>query len=404
MELRELLSHLGRRLWLLVILPLAALLVVIGLNAPSGTKYSSSVDLRVVNPTGDQTVAAINLVAGSLVNAATSDAVVTRLAQAGEATEARIADGLSASRIADTELVRVTFADPDQDVVKKVTAAIPGAVQEQTFAPALRQAELAETEAQKQLEAALADLDKVRKDTGLNDPDREYQTASSAVTQLKVALATAKGRPDTTTTRYLEDELKGAQADLKKIVGNEPKFVGPQYAVDNARQQLAGRSSAIADINARQAATISESIGAEAAPLAWYTNIARQALTAVIIGLAVAILLLALPEVLRRSHREAEDEVYEPVTEEVAWEQQGAIAPRPVGAAARASAVDPVPPPAAGPPPFAPPSAAAPPPAPRGLPEETTPRGDAGRTGPRPDSTVPRSQFGSGVTLTKPGD
>ena len=76
MELRELLSHLGRRLWLLVIIPLAALLAVIGLNAPNGTKSSSTVDLRVVNPTGDQTAAAVNLVAGSLVNAVRSDAVV----------------------------------------------------------------------------------------------------------------------------------------------------------------------------------------------------------------------------------------------------------------------------------------------------------------------------------------
>ncbi|MEI2778749.1 MAG: hypothetical protein V9G19_22830 [Tetrasphaera sp.] len=400
MELRELLSHLGRRLWLLVILPLAALLVVIGLNAPNGTKYSSSVDLRVVNPTGDQTVAAINLVAGSLVNAATSDAVVTKLAQAGGATEQRITDGLSASRIADTELVRVTFADPDQDVVKKVAAAIPAAVQEQTFAPALRQAELAETEAQKQLETALDDLDKVRKETGLNDPDREYQTAASAVTQLKVALATAKGRPDTTTTRYLDAELKDAEADLKKIVANEPKFVGPQYAVDNARQQLAGRSSAIADINARQAATISESIGAEAAPLAWYTNLARQALTAMIIGLAVALLLLALPEVLRRSHREQEEEIYEPVTEEVAWEQQGAIAPRGPRGSGSTRADSPLVTEVPAPPVEA--TVPVTPPRPHPSTETTAPRPDT--IPPPPDRTIPRSQFGSGVTLTKPGD
>ncbi|MBK6885847.1 MAG: hypothetical protein IPH03_04885 [Tetrasphaera sp.] len=326
MELRELLSHLGRRLWLLVILPLAALLVVIGLNAPNGTKYSSTVDLRVVNPNGDQTVAAINLVAGSLVNAATSDDVVRELASQGGATEDRIRNGLSAARIADTELVRVTFADPDEGVVNKVIAQVPTAIQNQIFAPASRQAERAETEAQNQLTAALDDLDKVRATTGLNDPDREFQTAADAVTQFQVALATAKGRGDN--TRYLDSALATAQEHLADIVKNEPAFVGPQYAVDNARQDLADRATAMADIKARQAATIAESVGTKSAPLAWYTTILRKALTAVLIGLAVAVLLLAIPEVLRRSRRESEDEIYEPDAAEIAWEQQGVIAPR----------------------------------------------------------------------------
>ena len=327
MELRELLSHLGRRLWLLVIIPLAALLAVIGLNAPNGTKSSSTVDLRVVNPTGDQTAAAVNLEAGSLVNAVRSDAVVRELATAGGATEDRVRSGLSAARIADTELVRVTFADSDEGVVNKVIAAIPAAVHTQVFSPALRQTEAAETEAQNQLEAALKDLDAVRSETGLNDPDREYQSAADLVNQITVALASLKGTAGTN-PKYLETQLDLAQKKLATILANEAKFVGPQYAVDNARQDLGNRTSAMADIRARQAATIAESVGTKSAPLAWYTRILRTALTAVLIGLAVAVLLLAIPEVLRRSRREPEEEIYEQVTQEVAWEQQGAIAPR----------------------------------------------------------------------------
>lgn len=313
MELRELLSHLGRRLWLLVIIPLAALLLVLGLNAPSGTKYSSSVDLRATNPIGDQTVASINLVAGSLVNAVTSDEVTNKVAQTAGTTQQRVADGLSVARVSDTELVHVTFADTDQDIVTKVMKALPAAAQAETFAPAIRQAELAQTEAKNALDASLADLDKVRNRTGLQLPDREYQEAASLVTSLKVALATAKGRPDTVTTKPIEDALKEAEKDVAGVLKSQEEFVAPQYAVDNARAELAKRKSNLGDIKARQAGTIAESIETDAQPLSWITEALRRGASAALIGLALAVLLLAIPEVLRRSRRGSEDELYEAV-------------------------------------------------------------------------------------------
>lgn len=309
MELRELLTRLGRRLWLLVIIPVAALLLVLGLNAPSGTKYSSSIDLRATNPIGDPTVASVNLVAGSLVNATTSDEVVQKIAQQAGVDEDRVSDGLAASRIADTELVHVTFADSDEEVVTKVMQVIPSAIQEQAFAPSLRQATVAQEEAQKTLDAAIAELEKVQEATGLIDPDREYQAAASEVTSLKVALATAKGRPDTVSTAPIETALEEAQARVTEIAEAQQQFTAPQYAVDNARGALADRIGAISDIQARQAATIAESIQTDVTPLPWRTEILRRAVSAALIGLALAVLLLAIPEVLRRSRRGSEDEL-----------------------------------------------------------------------------------------------
>ena len=311
MELRELLSHLGRRLWLLVIIPLAVVLLVLGLNMPSGTKYSSAVDLRATNPTGDQTVAAVNLVAGSLVNAVNSDAVTTRVGKETGATASSVAKGLSASRISDTELVHVTFANTNKDLVVKVMKALPAAAQEAAFAPAIRQAELAQGEAQKSLDAALAELASVREETGLFLPDREYQEAANLVTSLKVALATAKGRPDTATTKPIEDALKDAEASVEEILGGQEDFVAPQYAVDNARSELAARKSAVGDVKARQASSVAESIQSEPQPLSWMTEVLRRAISAALIGLALAVLLLAIPEVLRRSRRGSADEYIE---------------------------------------------------------------------------------------------
>ena len=308
MELRELLTRLGRRLWLLVIIPVAALLLVLGLNAPSGTKYSSSVDLRATNPIGDPTVASINLVAGSLVNAATSSEVVDSIASDAGVGADRVSKGLGANRIADTELVHITFADSDKAVVEKVMKAIPAAVQEQAFAPALRQAQVAADEAQKGLDTAIADLAAVQKKTGFTNADREYQAAASEVTSLKVALATAKGRPDTITTKPIEDALKAAQKRVTEISEAQADFTAPQYAVDNARAALADRTAAVGDIKARQAASITESIETEVGQLPWRTEYLRQAVSAALIGLALAVLLLAIPEVLRRSREGSYDE------------------------------------------------------------------------------------------------
>jgi capsular polysaccharide biosynthesis protein len=309
MELRELLTRLGRRLWLLVIIPVAALLLVLGLNAPSGTKYTSSVNLRATNPIGDPTVASINLVAGSLVNAATSDEVLDNIAKTAGVSTDRVRDGLSANRIADTELVHITFADSDQAIVEKVMQAVPSAVQEQAFAPALRQAQVAADEAQKGLDSAIAELAAVQKKTGLTNADREYQAAASEVTSLKVALATAKGRPDTVTTKPIEDALKAAQDRVDEITEAQAEFTAPEYAVDNARGALADRTAAVSDIKARQAASITESIETDVTQLPWRTEFLRRAVSAALIGLALAVLLLAIPEVLRRSREGSDDEL-----------------------------------------------------------------------------------------------
>ncbi len=309
MELRELLTRLGRRLWLLVIIPVAALLLVLGLNAPSGTKYTSSVNLRATNPIGDPTVASINLVAGSLVNAATSDEVLDDIAKTAGVPTDRVRDGLSANRIADTELVHITFADSDQAIVEKVMQAVPSAVQEQAFAPALRQAQVAADEAQKGLDSAIAELAAVQKKTGLTNADREYQAAASEVTSLKVALATAKGRPDTVTTKPIEDALKAAQDRVDEITEAQAEFTAPEYAVDNARGALADRTAAVSDIKARQAASITESIETDVTQLPWRTEFLRRAVSAALIGLALAVLLLAIPEVLRRSREGSDDEL-----------------------------------------------------------------------------------------------
>lgn len=311
MELRELLTRLGRRLWLLVIIPVAAVLVVLGLNAPSGTKYTSAVDLRATNPIGDPTVASINLVAGSLVNAATSDEVLTQIAKSAGVTTKRVADGLSANRIADTELVHITFADSDRATVENVMKAVPAAVQAQAFAPALRQAQVAADEAQKGLDSAIAELSKVQESTGLTNADREYQAAASEVTSLKVALATAKGRPDTVSTKPIEDALKAAQDRVNEITKAQAEFTAPEYAVDNARAALANRTAAVSDIKAREAASITESIESKVSQLPWATEFLRRAVSAVLIGLALAVLLLAIPEVLRRSRAGSEDELIE---------------------------------------------------------------------------------------------
>ena len=268
MELRELLAHLGRRLWLLVIIPVAALLLVLGLNAPSGTQYTSSVNLRATNPIGDPTVASINLVAGSLVNAATNDEVVTKIAQAAGVSADRVGKTLSANRIADTELVHVSYSDSDQAVVDKVIQAAPAAMQDAAFAPALNQARVAQTEGQEHPRhrprrvGEGAEVDRVTNPTVSTKP-------TSEATSLRVALATAKGRPDTVTTKPIGDALKAARAE--EITAAQAELAAPQYAVDNARRGLAARRPSATSAPV-QAASVAESISTDVTPLDWKTR------------------------------------------------------------------------------------------------------------------------------------
>ena len=150
----------------------------------------------------------------------------------------------------------------------------------------------------------------VQKKTGLTNADREYQAAASEVTSLKVALATAKGRPaEQQSTAPIEEALKAAQKRVDEITEAQAEFTAPEYAVDNARAALADRTAAVSDIRARQAASITESIETDVTQLPWRTEFLRRAVSAALIGLALAVLLLAIPEVLRRSRDGSDDEL-----------------------------------------------------------------------------------------------
>ena len=231
------------------------------------------------------------------------------VAEATGASPARIEGGLSTRRIGTSELVEFTYVDTDKAVVGKVIDAMPKAAQEAVFASILRQAESTEDLATKAYDSALAKLDAVRKSTGLILPEAAYQAKSTEVTQLRVALVTSLTRPDTQTSAPLTAALAQAEKELAALGPKVTEFDQPQFELDRARQAQAAAQSDLLDVQSRRASAESATTTGQVVAQPRSTDLVRGAASAAVIGFAIAVLLLGLSELLRRSRRGSDDEI-----------------------------------------------------------------------------------------------
>ncbi len=309
MELRELLRRLGRRLWILVIVPIVAVGVMVPLASQDPTKYGATATVSVSVPSGQESAANLNQAIASITSAAVSQGVLASVAESSGATAAQIEGGLSTRRIGTSELVEFTYVDTDKAVVAKVIDAMPKAAQEAVFASIVRQAEKTEDLAKKSYDSALSKLADVRKSTGLILPEAAYQAKSTEVTQLRVALVTALTRPDTQTSEPIAAALATAEKELAALGPKVTEFSQPQFELDRARQAQATAAGDLLDVQSRRDSAEAATATGQVVAQARSTDLVRVAASAAVIGFAIAVLLLLLSELLRRSRRTSDDEI-----------------------------------------------------------------------------------------------
>jgi hypothetical protein len=305
MEFSEMLRRAGRRLWLLVLIPLLGVGAVlgVGLSGDDQPQYRAIATVVVTPPSGADTAAAVAQSVDGFRSALTAQLVLESASQAVDVPVKEIRDDLSSRRIGASNIVEVTYAGPRQDKAAQLLTAQVTQAQKLLFAPAIAAAERERVAAEADYEKAEKTLADLREKTGLTLAAEDYRAAAAEVTQLKVALVQGDAR--LTGTGPIRSALASAQSRLDTLSGRVRDFQEAEFAVDNARSRLSEVSGDVVATQARlEAARGGDSFKVGAVvEQPRTTPLVRSAVAAAVVGLVLAFLLLVLLEVARPRRR-----------------------------------------------------------------------------------------------------
>jgi hypothetical protein len=311
MEITEILRRAGRRLWLLAVIPLLGVGAVLGLGLSGDEKphYQAIATVVVTPPTGADSAAAVAQAVDGFRSALTAQMVLESASRATDVPVGEIRSDVSSRRIGASNIIEVTYSGPRHDKAAELLTAQATQAQTLLFSPALAAAKREHTATKEAYDKAADDLSKLRKETGLILPSEDYRAAAAEVTQLKVALVQGDAR--LTGTGPIRSALTEAEEELDDLANKVRSFEDVQFAVDSTRAGVTSVEGELVSTQARlDAARSGDSLKVGAVvEQARTAPLVRSAVTAAVVGLVLAFLLLVLLEVARPRRRSTSDPV-----------------------------------------------------------------------------------------------
>lgn len=311
MEIGDYLMTMGRRLWILVALPLLAGGAVAALVLSHPRTYTATA-----------TVAAPAVVGGSNANqyggangakvfvanftaALTSPPIVDKVAKETSTSRDEVVNGLSATPIGDSSLIQVTFQTPKKDRAMPVARAAASDTIIFLFQTQVTLAEETAAEAQKAVNDADAGLAAFFKNTGLVLPDRLYELKAQALTSLQQQQLQERASGNPIGASLLQPAIDSKQAELRDLA---PKVNTYQSLLDRKQQATAqfntaqqGLQQALAQFKAASPATVVTMSDAQQVSLA--STLVKKVGVALGAGLFLAVVIMFLLELLGASRR-----------------------------------------------------------------------------------------------------
>jgi hypothetical protein len=303
MEITEFLRRAGGRLWLLVVIPLLGAGAVVALSGDEKPTYQAIGTVVVTPPSGAEAAAAVAQAVDGFRSALSAQIVLDSASHATGVPVGEIRDDVSSRRIGASNIVEVTYAGSRQDKAAKLLTEQITQAQNILFTPALSTAKRGQAAAKSAYDKAADGMVDLRRKTGLILPTEDYRAAAAEVTQLRVALVQSDAR--LTRTGPIQEALAKAEKDLDALAGKVREFEDAQFAVDRARTDVTEADRAVTATQARlEAARSGDSLKVGAVvEQARTTPLVRSAVSAAVVGLVLAFLLLVLLELVRPRRR-----------------------------------------------------------------------------------------------------
>lgn len=303
MEISEYLRLIKDRIWILILIPLAAAIVVVGLLLARSPEYEATAtvavpaiiggeDSQYAGPSGARTFVA------DFVAVITSPELITRISQATDVAPELISEGLSARAVdLNGSLVEVTYLTRQQATAGPVAQAAAGETIAFLFQAPAQIAQQQVDEAQRAVDEAQVQLDAFAAQTGFM-LDRAYEAKAAQLSSLELQEIEARAAGDTTRSARLEDEINARSAELAELAPQVATYTN----LAAQRTQAAGRLDVARDLleqaNARVEAGKSGKVvvSGSARQVSRASAIVRKGTAAVGAGLFLSVALIVLLE------------------------------------------------------------------------------------------------------------
>ncbi len=322
MEIRDYLRAIRRWLWLPLVVPIVAgLLVGAFLEVqPSQYQANATVIVPAVSAKGFSTSAAAQYVA-TFKDVLVSQPIVSKVSKDTGVPTKDLVAGLSANTVTtSSNIIHVTFVgkrgEKTTQIVRDATVATLDAVAQ----PQLVQANNSITSAQAQLQQANAAITAFTAQTGLILPQQQFNTQQQELNQLLLQLQQANLANDTARATALEKVIQQRQQQLTTLAGQVTQFTdlsdAHQAALsvrDHAAQELTN-AQALLSANHNPATVFVQNVGR----LSKLADTLKFAAIAYAVALLLALGFILLLELMRGRGTSAP--VAAPVrTEEPSW-------------------------------------------------------------------------------------
>ena len=297
-EIRDWVEAVGRRLRLIVIVPLAAGALAGVVALAQGQQYRSSTTVVIPHP---QTLGSVSIAVSQTISdfqgVLGSKTLASLTAQQAGTTAKDVESGLSSKRLGDGNSAEVTFVGTSRDTVQKVVVDASKnaltAIAQANLALASAQLDAAKTE----YDAALADLDKLMSDTNVVDFPKAIAAYETRLRDARDALGTAQASGN-------ESAIASAQSRLTSLTSLAAKLkAGFQQANDRLTSANQAYSTAQdADVEAQGELSAAQSAQLTANPpvgLSRASHAAKRVIPAMIFGFVLAVGVVVLLELLR---------------------------------------------------------------------------------------------------------
>jgi hypothetical protein len=242
-EIREYVSQMGWRLWILVTLPLVSAGVTFGLLADTPPQYQSTSVLTVPSTvTGGSSSGSVAQYMANFEQTIVSEPVIEGIAEETGAEGGEIQDGIDTTQLGSSSLIQVSYQGPNLDETAEIvelatrTAFSRVAEIQLPFGESIETLESRLKQSTSDLNSADAQLEDFLVEKGLVLPREEYLMAAADVSRLESEILRAES--EGTSTSALEDILEERRQELTRLGKVLPEYDRLHAAVDRAEEDV----------------------------------------------------------------------------------------------------------------------------------------------------------------------
>ena len=243
MEIKDQLSVIWRKLWIVILVPLLAGGIVAGLQLRQPVQYQATATVAVPGVVSGAdalyggTTGNKAFVSNYLAMVESLD-IAQQVAQETHVPLSDVQSGLQSAQIGDSGVVSVSFSTQHKDQAAKVSRAAADDALTAVFKPGLDKAKGAVDTARKAASDAQAAVDAFVVETGLPDPDRAYQVKAQQIASLEQQAVTSQATGSDNGLAVITSALDATKKQLTAMTPQVIEYRSLVAAKDLATRQL----------------------------------------------------------------------------------------------------------------------------------------------------------------------